>query len=166
MRTLQRTTPDDVLWQVPGVKLFSGPRRTGQVPSILGRITKRDSGDIHLGDGTTLESSDDDIIGALGKVDYQFAEFHRIEARYLRLDNTAEEPNNGQSAGGRDSVERDYRGRNLAAIPETAPAIEPPPPAVAPGTVPEMTEAEEPEPPTTAISVVMLFSSKARPTSE
>ncbi len=212
MRTLQPSTPDDVLRQVPGVEFVGGPRRTGEVPSIrgfsgpdvvvlidgarqnfnsghdgrffvdpsllvgaevlrgsasslygsggtggvisfrtaraddylyeddtagvtfftglhtaneefyggatayaqpvdglgiLGSFTKRDSGDIHLGNGTTLENSDDDIIGALGKVDYQFADFHRIEASYLRFDNTAEEPNNGQGVGGTDSVEKD-----------------------------------------------------------
>lgn len=76
---------------------------------VLGSFTKRNSGPIDLGDGSTLENSDDDIIGALGKIDYEFADFHRVEASYLHFQNEAEEPNNGQGLGGADSVEKDIR---------------------------------------------------------
>lgn len=36
MRTLQPSTTDDVLRQVPGVEFVGGPRRTGEIPSIRG----------------------------------------------------------------------------------------------------------------------------------
>jgi hemoglobin/transferrin/lactoferrin receptor protein len=76
---------------------------------MLGSFTKRNSGPIDLGDGSTLENSDDDIVAALGKVDYTFNDFHRVEASYLHFQNEAEEPNNGQGLGGADSVEKDIR---------------------------------------------------------
>jgi hemoglobin/transferrin/lactoferrin receptor protein len=76
---------------------------------MLGSFTKRNSGPISLGDGRTLENSGDDIVAALGKIDYGFADFHRVEASYLHFQNEAEEPNNGQGLGGADSVEKDIR---------------------------------------------------------
>jgi len=76
---------------------------------MLGSFTKRNSGPIDLGDGNTLRNTDDDIIGALGKIDYEFADFHRLEASYLHFQNEAEEPNNAQGLGGADSVEKDIR---------------------------------------------------------
>lgn len=74
---------------------------------LVGSITKRDSGSIELGDGTKLTSTDDDIISGLLKGSYEFADFHRVEGSFLRFDNDAEEPNNGQGLGGDDIVDKD-----------------------------------------------------------
>jgi hemoglobin/transferrin/lactoferrin receptor protein len=74
---------------------------------IVANVAKRDSGSIELGDGSELTNSDDDIISALGKVGYGFAEHHRIEGSFLTFRNTAEEPFNGQGEGGDDLTEKD-----------------------------------------------------------
>jgi len=92
-----------------GVGTLTAYGRPSDQFSLLGSFTKRNSGPIDLGDGTTLRNSDDDIIGALGKADYTFGDFHRVEGSYLRFSNIAEEPNNGQGVGGADSVEKDIR---------------------------------------------------------
>jgi hemoglobin/transferrin/lactoferrin receptor protein len=83
--------------------------KPGDGLGMLGSFTKRNSGPIDLGDGSTLENSDDDIIAALGKIDYTFNDVHRVEASYLHFQNEAEEPNNAQGLGGADSVEKDIR---------------------------------------------------------
>jgi len=75
---------------------------------LLGSVTKRNSGDIELGDGTELDS-EDDIVAGLVKAGFDFTEFHRLEASFQRFDNEAEEPLNGQGLGGEDSVEKDIR---------------------------------------------------------
>lgn len=74
---------------------------------LVGSLTKRDSGSIELGDGTKLTSTDDDIISGLAKASYRFGAFHRIEGSFLRFDNDAEEPNNGQGLGDNGLVDKD-----------------------------------------------------------
>lgn len=76
---------------------------------LLGSVTKRNSGDIELGDGTELANSDDDIVAGLVKAGFDFSEFHRLEASFQRFDNEAEEPLNGQGLGGEDATEKDIR---------------------------------------------------------
>lgn len=76
---------------------------------LLGSVTKRNSGDIELGDGTELTNSDDDIVAGLVKAGFDFADFHRLEASFQRFDNEAEEPLNGQGIGGEDATEKDIR---------------------------------------------------------
>jgi hemoglobin/transferrin/lactoferrin receptor protein len=92
-----------------GLGTLSVYGKPGEGLGMLGSFTKRNSGPIDLGDGSTLENSDDDIVAALGKIDYEFADFHSVEASYLHFQNEAEEPNNGQGLGGADSVEKDIR---------------------------------------------------------
>src|SRR5690606_27946368 len=76
---------------------------------VLGSFTYRDSGDIHLGDGSTLGDSDDRIRSGLAKVGYDFGGGHRVEASYLRFRNDAEEPNNPQGAGSEGAVDKDIK---------------------------------------------------------
>ena len=64
--------------------------------SLVGSITKRDSGSIELGDGSELDATDDDILAGLVKGSYGFADHHRIEGSVVSFSNDAEEPNNGQ----------------------------------------------------------------------
>jgi hemoglobin/transferrin/lactoferrin receptor protein len=74
---------------------------------LLASITKLDSGSIELGDGSELDRTDDDVITGLAKAGWTFAEHHRLEASFQRFQNTAEEPNNAQGAGGPNLVEKD-----------------------------------------------------------
>ncbi len=76
---------------------------------ILGSITKRDSGNIKLGDGNTLANTDDDIIAGLATGGFNLADHHRIEGSFITFQNDAQEPNNGQGAGGSSSVDKDIR---------------------------------------------------------
>ena len=73
---------------------------------LVGSFTKRESGSIELGDGNELINTDDDLISGLAKGSVTFAEFHSIEASFLRFDNDAQEPNNGQ-ANGNDVVDKE-----------------------------------------------------------
>jgi hemoglobin/transferrin/lactoferrin receptor protein len=86
---------------------FTGFAQPVEGLDVVANIAKRDSGSIELGDGTELTNSDDDIISGLGKVSYSFAEHHRIEGSFVTFRNTAEEPFNGQGAGGDDLTEKD-----------------------------------------------------------
>ncbi len=72
---------------------------------VLASFTLRKSGSINLGDGTQLGQTDDDIGAGMAKVGYDLTEDHSLEASFVRFDNTAQEPNNGQSASG-DEVEK------------------------------------------------------------
>lgn len=74
---------------------------------VIGSVTKRYSGSVELGDGTELDETDDDILAGLAKVGYSFAGHHKIEGAFTRFSNDAEEPNNGQGAGGTDIVRKD-----------------------------------------------------------
>lgn len=64
---------------------------------LVGSFTTRESGSIELGDGNELLNADDDLISGLVKGSVGFAEHHAIEASFLRFDNDAQEPNNGQA---------------------------------------------------------------------
>lgn len=83
--------------------------KPGDSVDLLGSVTKRDSGDIELGDGSELTNSDDDIVAGLVKGGVNFAEHHRLEASFQHFDNEAEEPLNGQGIGGDDDTEKDIR---------------------------------------------------------
>ena len=74
---------------------------------LLASVTKLDSGSIELGDGSELDSTDDDVISALAKAGWTFADHHRLEASFQRFQNHAEEPNNAQGAGGDNLVDKD-----------------------------------------------------------
>jgi hemoglobin/transferrin/lactoferrin receptor protein len=75
---------------------------------LLGSVTKRNSGDIELGNGDELDS-EDDIVAGLVKAGFDFAEFHRVEASFTRFDNEAEEPLNGQDFDADDLTEKDVQ---------------------------------------------------------
>lgn len=79
---------------------------------LLGSITKRDSGSIELGGGGKLDRTDDDIRSGLFKAAWQPADYHRVEASFQRFRNKAEEPSNGQGAGGSYLVDKDIRADN------------------------------------------------------
>lgn len=80
---------------------------------LLGSVTVRDSGDIELGDGNRLDSTDDSILSGLVKGGIDLGDHHRVEASYLRFANDAEEPNNGQGLGGNDLVDKEIRSDNV-----------------------------------------------------
>ena len=79
---------------------------------FLGAVTKRESGDIKLGDGNTLTDTEDDILSVLIKGGWDLGEHHRLESALQRFANDAKEPNNGQGAGGADIVAKDIRSDN------------------------------------------------------
>lgn len=87
-------------------------RPTGSV-DLLGSVTKRNSGSIELGNGSTLGRTDDDIISGLAKAGWDLAEHQRLEASFQRFRNEAEEPNNPQGAGDANQVEKDIRSDNV-----------------------------------------------------
>jgi len=82
---------------------------------LVGSVTKRDSGTIELGDGNELSNTDDDIIAGLAKASFKFADHHRIEGSFTSFNNDAEEPNNGQGAGGSDTVDKEIRSNTFRA---------------------------------------------------
>ncbi len=63
---------------------------------LLVSLTGRSSGSITLSDGTELTPTDDDILSGLAKATYDFADFHSVDASFLRFQNDVTEPNNGQ----------------------------------------------------------------------
>lgn len=73
---------------------------------VVGSLTKRDSGSIELGNDTELQS-DDDILSGFLKGSYDAGGGHKFTASFLRFDNDAIEPNNGQAPG------NDYVDKNL-----------------------------------------------------
>lgn len=86
--------------------------RPAQGLDLLAAVTKRDSGEIELGDGSTLLPADDDILSGLGKASWAFGDGQRLEASYLHFNNQAEEPNNGQGRGGDNLVQKDIEANN------------------------------------------------------
>jgi hemoglobin/transferrin/lactoferrin receptor protein len=82
---------------------------------FIGSVTKRDSGSIELGDGNELDNTDDDIVAGLAKIGYAFADYNRIEGTFINFSNDAEEPNNGQGAGGDDTVDKEIRSNTFQA---------------------------------------------------
>lgn len=73
---------------------------------VLTSFALRKSGSINLGDGSQLDQSDDDIVSGLAKLGVELTAHQAVEASFQRFANTAQEPNNGQSAGG-DEVEKE-----------------------------------------------------------
>lgn len=67
---------------------------------FLAAVTKRGSGTVQLGYGSSIFSSDDEITSALVKGGWDFLPHHKLELSFQRFDNEAQEPNNGQGAGG------------------------------------------------------------------
>lgn len=92
---------------------FTAFGRPGGGLDLLGSVTRRGSGEIELGDGSTLDAADDDILAALMKLGWQPGAEQRLEASFQRFRNEAEEPNNGQGTGGDDLVEKDIRRDNI-----------------------------------------------------
>lgn len=86
--------------------LITYGRPTERTELLAGLVT-RDSGDIDLGDGTTLDRTDDDIVSGLVKAEWSPGRHHELEATFQRFDNDAEEPNNAQGFGGDDIVDKD-----------------------------------------------------------
>ena len=76
---------------------------------LLTSITKRSSGAIELGNGTTLSNSEDDILNGIVKAKLQINSSHRIEGSFIGFNNDATEPDNGQGLGGDDSVDKEIR---------------------------------------------------------
>lgn len=77
---------------------FSAFANTGQFDG-LASVGLRQSGDIELGDGSTLPS-DDEITTGLIKGRYAVTPALSVEASWQRFDNSAFEPNNGQGTLG------------------------------------------------------------------
>lgn len=80
---------------------------------IIGNVTVRDSGAIKLGGGGKLVNSDDDVVSGMLKAGAEVNENHYVEASYVAFFNEAEEPNNGQGAGGADVVKKDISSQTL-----------------------------------------------------
>lgn len=72
-------------------------------------VTRRASGPIKLGDGSTLRDTDDDIAAGLAKLGFAAGGGHRIEGAFTRFGNDAREPNNGEGEGGLGVVDKDVR---------------------------------------------------------
>ncbi|WP_084422054.1 TonB-dependent hemoglobin/transferrin/lactoferrin family receptor [Henriciella litoralis] len=77
---------------------FTAFTNTGKFDG-LASIGLRQSGDIELGDGSSLPS-DDDITTGLVKGSYALSDAVKLEASWQRFDNSAFEPNNGQGTLG------------------------------------------------------------------
>jgi len=94
---------------------FTGYAKPIDGLDLVGSVTKRDSGSIELGDGNELTNTDDDIIAGLAKASFKFADHHRIEGSFIAFNNDAEEPNNGQGAGGSDTVDKEVQSNTFRA---------------------------------------------------
>ena len=77
--------------------------------SLLGSATYRESGTIELGDGTSLNRNDHEIVSGLAKGTLDITPDHRLEASFQTFRDDAEEPNNGQGIGGNNLVDKDIR---------------------------------------------------------
>ncbi len=84
-------------YQDSNEEVFGSATAFGMIGGVdlVGSIGVRRSGDIELGDGTTLPS-DDEILSSLLKAEYDLTQALRIEASWARFENNAVEPNNGQ----------------------------------------------------------------------
>lgn len=94
----------------------TGYTRGGTGLDLVGSVVTRNSGTIHLGDGSRLENTDDDILAGLAKASYELAEHHRVEGSFTAFRNDAREPNNAQGAGGTLApglVDKDIRSNTL-----------------------------------------------------
>ncbi|MBB4314158.1 hemoglobin/transferrin/lactoferrin receptor protein [Roseospira marina] len=74
---------------------------------LLGSVARRRSGEIELGDGSTLTDSDDSIVSGLVKGGVDLTDHHRLEVSFSHFSNDAEEPNNAQGRGGEDLVDKE-----------------------------------------------------------
>lgn len=72
----------------------------------LASLSFRDSGDIALGNGTSLQA-DDQIGSGIIKLGYQATDALRLEASWMGYRNDAREPNNGQGNNVGDLVDKD-----------------------------------------------------------
>ena len=88
---------------------FSAFGRPGAGIDLVGSVTLRQSNSIELGDGNTLHDSDDDVLAGLAKASWSFADHHRVDGSFLSFNNDAEEPNNGQGAGGDNLTDKEVR---------------------------------------------------------
>ncbi|MES1945555.1 TonB-dependent hemoglobin [Salinisphaera sp. PC39] len=79
---------------------------------LLGSITRRESDEIELGDGSKLDRNDEDLLSGLFKAGWAPAEGHRLEASFQRFDNETTEPNNGQGAGDDNLVDKQVTADN------------------------------------------------------
>ncbi len=84
-------------------------------------ITYRDSGDIELGDGFTLPS-DDEILSGLVKGTARITDDLTASVSWIRFQNDAIEPNNGQGVSTGDLVEKEVRSNTIRAGLNYAPA--------------------------------------------
>ena len=76
--------------------------------SGIASLTFRDSGDINLAQGKDLHG-DDEIASGLVKITTQLRDDLKLEASWLRFNNDAVEPNNGQGAATGDLVRKDIK---------------------------------------------------------
>jgi hemoglobin/transferrin/lactoferrin receptor protein len=88
-----------------GVTAYGKP---GTDLGLLASVNTRESGDIELADGSELASRDD-ILSGLFKGNWQPSEHSEVELSYQRFGNDAREPNNGQGAGGDNSVDKEIK---------------------------------------------------------
>ncbi len=94
----------------PGITLFATPM---EGLDLIGSFVYRNSGDIELGGGGTLDA-DDQILSGLAKASYTVGP-NRFELSWTRYDASAIEPNNAQGEGGLDSVDKDLLAETWAA---------------------------------------------------
>lgn len=85
----------------------------GEGVDLIANLTYRNSDDIELGDGSTITTSDDEILSGMVKAGWEFADFHFLEASYIGFNGNVEEPNNGQGIGSDDIVDKDIRSHNF-----------------------------------------------------
>jgi len=99
--------------------------RVNERLSLLGSITRRGTGEIDLGDGSTLERTDDDLLAGLAKIDWAPGPGQRLAFAYQRFANEAQEPNNAQGAGDNNMVDKDSSNDNASLRWTLAPAGQP-----------------------------------------
>lgn len=81
---------------------------------IVASLTGRSSGSIELGDGTKLDRTDDNIVSALFKTTFELTPEQELGASVLHFQNDAEEPSNGQGAGGTSLVDKTLESTNIS----------------------------------------------------
>jgi hemoglobin/transferrin/lactoferrin receptor protein len=92
---------------------FTAYGKPAENVDLLGSVTRRTSGEIELGDGNSLDNTDDSILSGLIKGGIDLGDHHRLEASYSRFSNDAEEPNNPQGQGGNDTVDKEVSADNV-----------------------------------------------------
>ncbi len=79
---------------------------------LVASVTARQSSDIALGNGSDLPS-EDDILSSLLKGSWQITPDLSFEASWMRFQNDAAEPNNGQDPTATDTVNKDVESQTL-----------------------------------------------------